>query len=316
MWWSLLLPLAMAQSEPPSEPCPPLGPQVDSAWAAYRDAEVDDAKAVLQEAYGSLACQTTVLTTDDLLALYRLDALVSITQDDQKGAVYATLRAVAAQHEGAVPPDDYGPTLAELYGTWSERLGGTLVEVRVDGGGEVYVDGRAVPAGGALSVAEGEHVVQVATGEAVRSEVLDLSDAHIVQTGVPGPSAVPAFTPAPAPAPAPAPVAPVPRSADPAPVRAGRRRPAWAFAAAGLTAGGAAFALGSARVSETNFLADPYAGLGSTRAEVIRRDAQAIRSVYLVGYGLSAVSVGLLSVGVVGLPTGGGPVTVGVGRRW
>lgn len=318
MWWTLLVALAHGQATPDPAPCPPLGAQVDAAWAAYRDAEVDAAKGVLQEAYVSLTCQSGVLTAEELLALYRLDALVSITQDDQKGAVYATLRSVAAQHEGAVPPEAYGPSLAELYTTWSERLGGTLVDVRVEGGGEVFVDGRRLTQGSVLSVAEGEHVVQIRVDETVRSEVVDLSDAYVVTTGAPGAPGLPAFTAPPTPAPAPSVSAPVAVAPTPAPDRPerSRRRPAWAFAAAGLSAGGAAFALGSAVVSETNFHADPYVGLGASRADVIRRDAQAIRSVYLVGYGLSAVSVGLLSVGVVGLPTHDAPMTVGIGRRW
>ena len=324
--WLLLPTLASAADST----CLPLGPQVDHAWEQYRDAEVEAAKAALTEAYGSLGCQLEVLSTADLLALYRLDALVSITQDDQKGAVYATIRSVAAQHEGGRPPEEYGPSLAELYDTWSQRLGAALVELTVEGGGDVFVDGRQVVLGQPLQVAQGEHVIQIASPGSVASEVVDIAAAYVIETGIPapGPGELPGqaprtegpvvpFVPVPtAPAPTPAPTVGEPAPAPPP--SAGRRRPVWAFAGAALAGGGAAFALGSAAVSEANFRADPYAGLGAGRADAITRDAQAIRTAYLVGYGLSAVSVGLLSVGVIGLPASGdGPVgAVSLRGRW
>jgi hypothetical protein len=331
--WTFLLAVAFA-----ADTCLPLGPQVDHAWEQYRDAEVEEAKAILQEAYGSLACQEEVLSTDDLLALYRLDALVSITQDDQKGAVYATLRSVAARHVDGGPPEEYGPTLAELYDTWASRLGAALVEVSVEGGGDVFVDGRQVLPAAPIQVAQGEHVVQVLLpGRPAASEVVDIGEAYVVRTGVAAPEVLPGVAPAPTgdgvqtfvpvpavpepvpaytePAPAPVP-APVLVPVEPPPPTTRRKRPVWAFGGAALAGGGAAFALGSAMVSERNFLADPYA-VGEGRADAITRDAQTIRTFYLLGYGLAGVSAGLLTVGVVGLPAADGPVPmVSLRSRW
>jgi len=314
MFW-LLLSIAVAQDD-----CPPIGESVERAWAQYNDAEVDAAKVILQEAYADLPCQTEVVTTASLLDLYRLDALVSITQADEKGAVYATLRAVAAKHEGGRPPESYGPRLAELYDTWSQRMGGALVSVTVDGGGVVYVDGREVTASGSLQVAEGEHLVQIEGDGDLTSEVVDLADDHEVATGVPlpaGQAELPGYAaPPPAPVPAPEPVepAPVPQPS----VASGRRRPIWAFAGAALAGGGAVFALSSAYVSETNFLSDPYTGLGSQRVDVITQDAAAIRVAYGVGYGLAGVSAGLLTVGLIGLPARSvsAPPGVRIQGRW
>jgi len=317
--------LILAITSARADDCLPTGEAVEQAWAEYNDAEVDQAKAILQEAYEALPCQAEVVSPSQLLDLYRLDALVSITQSDQKGAVYATLRAVAAQHEGARPPETYGPMLAELYDTWSQRMGGALVTVSVSGGGEVFVDGRSVAPSTPLQVAEGEHLVQIDDGEAVRSEVVDVAGDHTVTTGLPGPALVPAPAPEPEPElppfaapPVPvAPVAPVTPAPSPAEPSRGRRRPVWAFAGAALAGGGAAFALGSAYVSESRFLQDPYTGLGAARTDTITKDAQAIRLAYGFGYGLAAISGGLLTVGVIGLPASGGPRgALGLSGRW
>lgn len=321
--WVLGLLLQTAWGASCPEGVLPLREQLDAAWAQYNDAEVQAAEALVQVATEQLPCQTQVVPTADLLDLYRLDALISITVNDNEGAVFATLRAVAVQHEGAVPDSSYGPYLIELYETWSLRLGGALVKVGVDGGGQVWVDGRPLQAPQVLGVAQGEHLIQVEAHGGVSSQLLDLRADHLIVTGAPGPTsafvAAPAAPPAAAPAPLPEPVpmapAPTPVPAVTAAPSSRRKRPLWAFAGAGLAGAGAAFALGSAWVSEKNFLADPYAGQGALRADNIARDARTIRTAYQAGYGLAAVSGGLLTFGVVGLPAAQGP-TLGWRVRW
>jgi len=304
-----------------AQTCPDLQEQVAQAWAAFNDAELERSKEIMEQAHGSLACQTAIVPTEDLLALYRLDALVSLSQDDQKGAVGATIRAVAADHvDGAPPEGEYGPELADLYQSWVARLAGTLVTVRVDGGGFVWVDGRRADALNPIEVVEGEHLIQVEIPNLVRSEVSDLSDDYVVYTGIPGPE-----LPIPVPEPEPEPVIPAPQPAVVAPAE-GRRRPLGVWIAGGVTAalGGAALLTGyrsELSFQASNYDADTYLGCArgqacypQARADTINNDALKIRVAYGTGYGLTGVGVGLMGIGIIGLPsrTSG----VAVGWRW
>ncbi len=318
--FGLLVSLALAA---PCGEAPPLPERVQGAFREYNDAEVEAAKDILAEAYTELVCHRRVVTSAELLDLYRADGLVSISLSDNKGAVYATLRAVAVDHASGAPPEAYGPYLRELYDTWASRAATELIEVAVHGGGTVYVDGRPLVHGVPVATTAGEHLVQIEVGGVYRNEVLDLTDDHVVVTGTPPPPG--AVAPAPAPEPALDPVEPEPVAAptpeavppEPPPEEGrGRRRPAWAFAGAAVAAGGGAFALGSAMVSEQNLKRDPYAGYGDAREEVIRKDQQTIRVAYGLGVGLSAVSAGLLTVGAVGFKVSAHPHGVRIGGRF
>ena len=66
--------------------CPDLAERVNAAWALFGDAELQDAKDAIADAYEGVPCQGRVITTDELMALYRLDGLVSLALDDPKGA--------------------------------------------------------------------------------------------------------------------------------------------------------------------------------------------------------------------------------------
>ncbi len=318
----LLASLALAA---PCDEAPPLHQRVEAAWMQYNDAEVQAAKQLLAEAYTELVCHQRVVTSVELLDLYRADGLVSISQSDNKGAVYATLRAVAVDHASGAPPEAYGPYLSELYATWASRAGAELIEVAVDGGGTVYVDGRPVVYGVPLATTAGEHLIQIDANGMFRNQVLDLTANHVVSTGLPlPPDAVRPVDPVPQPepvavAPEPEPVAPPPETIpEPPPGEVKRRRhPTWAFAGAAIAGGGGAFALGSALVSDKNLRNDTYAGYTAEEAaEVIRKDQQAIRVAYGVGYGLSAVSVGLLTVGIVGFNVSAHPQGITIGGRF
>jgi len=292
--------------------CPDIPPQVEAAWAAFNDAELETAKTVLEGANASLGCQSAVVTRDDLLSIYRLDALVSLTQEDQRGAVYATLRAVAADHENGGPPPEYGPELAELYETWASRLGESTIHITAAGSGAVWIDGRAVDADTGLRVVEGEHVVQEVVDGAVTSEVLELSADFVVGT----PAAPVEAAPEPEPVPEPQPAAlPEPVVATEAPSSRGRRRPAalWISGLASAAAGGTSLFL--ADRTESRFIANPYnAGaygectVHQTCYEVerqarIQSDATGVRVMYAGGYGLTAAGVALLGTATIGLPS-------------
>lgn len=302
--------------------CPDVPAQVEQAWAAFNDAELEHSKEIIAAANESLSCQTSLVPTEDLLALYRLDALVSLSQDDDKGAVGATLRAVATDHvDGAPPEAKYGPELAELYRSWADRMSGALVTIRVDGGGYAWVDGRRVDTLNPIQVVEGEHLVQLVIPDLIRSELVDLSADYIVYTGIPGVE-LPYPIPVPQPDPDPAVVPdPAPRVAS-----TNRKRPAVLLigGAASAILGGAAFATGFR--SEQSFKANAYGAphydgctrnqgcYAQARVDVINADAFKIRAAYGAGYAFTGVGVGLLGLGAVGLPADARMIRLG--WRW
>lgn len=293
---------------------------MQGALTAYEQADLDAAKATIASGYAALACQPSVVPTDALLELYRIDGLIALSLGDQRALVYATIRAVSAQHVGGRPPDRYGPDLQAQYDTWATRMAGDLVQVTVSDGGTAWVDGRTVDRAHPLTVVSGEHLVQLpvappaapgAVPGAVRSEVRELTADAALTTGVAlgaSPEPVPP-TPTPTPSPRPSPVP------EPEPhASAARRHPIGFAIGSGASAALAGFAIASAYRSDRAFRASPYlAGQFGTcargepcyadaRAQAIRSDARRIDAGYAVGYGLSAVSSGLLVVTVIGFP--------------
>lgn len=281
--------------------CDPVAPQVAAAHAAFDDAELGAARAALDRAYASLACQERVVETADLLALYRLDGVVSLASGDPQRAVWAVLRAVAADHVTGISAEEEGPELYATYRTWQARLAPTLVSVTVAGPGTVWVDGRPARAHQPLRVAQGEHLVQEEGPAGLTSRVIELS--HDWVAGAAPGAAPPPGLPAPvaaAPLPIPAPAAPAP----PAPVSRTARRDVpstvtWITGLALGAAGGAA--LGWAAWQEEQFLADPpTAPTDGARVDAVRAEASRIRWTYLGGYGLAGVGGGLFVGGVAG----------------
>ncbi len=316
-----LLPAALAQAD-----CPPLADHVDSAWDQFNDAELEAAKDSIGAAYEVLGCQLEVVPAVDLMELYRLDGLVSVAGEDNKGAVYATLRAVAADHVTGAPTADYGPELADLYALWSARMSETLIEVTVTGGGKVWLDGRPVDAASPLQATEGEHLIQVLDGGVLASEMHDLSDNIEIRTDDPLPEGFVPPTPRPVPPTTPLQPGPVPQ--PPIPTPSGRGR-AVALIVSGVVAGGAGGALlVAASGAEQRFDDDPYrdpdyngckAGTvcyADARAQAVRADAAQIRALYVAGYTATALGLGVVSIGVISLPAQAGPAGVAVHTRF
>jgi hypothetical protein len=310
--------------------CPDVPSQLEEAWAQFDDAEVEQAKSVIERAYDSLACQESVLDNEELLALYRLDALVSLALGDEKGAVYATIRAVSANPEES-PPAELGPELRDLFGTWSSRLANVAVDVSVADGGQAWIDGRLVTSGSPLVVVEGDHLIQTKTPDGLVSAVVELSKDHVVTTGVDAVAAVPVPEPEPAPLPAPLPVEPQPVAPLPKPAkeaRGPRNRPMWLIASGiGTTVlGGATLAWGGIseqRFVTTQFHDEEYAGCqrGSScydqaRADAITSQAIRVRTLYTVGYSLVGAGAGLTVTGVVGFPGKPAEAVVGIRGRF
>lgn len=283
-------------------PCPDLGSEVDSGWAAYKDAELELAKEHLDLAAASLPCQPTPVTTEQLLRLYRLDAIVSITQSDQKGAVYATIRVVTIDPQAA-PSSELGPQLAEMHSIWSERLAENVIRVAYQGDGDAWVDGRKVEAPW-IEVYAGEHLFQFDGPDGWVSS-LDEVDRSLTL----GPAGA-------APPPDPEPVVIAGPQSD------GRRVRRTVLLVSGATVATSGVALlvggtlGEARFAEDPYDAATYNGCGQAeacweveRANVIRKDAGAIRLLYGLGYGALGLGGAIVGTELLLLPdpvNGGG----------
>lgn len=324
MWlFPVFLPSALAQ------PCPGLAEQVEAGWEAFYDAELQRAAEFVVQANQSLGCQSMIVTPDELLRLYRLDALLAITNGDQKVATYATIRAVVLEPE-LEPPAELGPDLAEIHATWAGRLAQAEVEVRVGDGGEAWVDGRPVTLGSPLLVIAGEHLLQMRGPEdQIVSRVVEFDENQSIETGIPAdPELLAEVEGARALAAAEA-EAPAALDVPPSDRRSRRRHRVGLLLAGAATAAAGGVALGYAWNAESVFHKDPYnsgtyGGCGAdaacyseARRDAILSDAGRVRYAYAAGYALAVVGVGLVGTELVILPAptgeGGGAA---VSFRW
>lgn len=297
--------------------CPDVDGLVAEARSAFEEAEVQASRQALSRAYDALGCQKSTVPRESLLALYHMDALASIADEDSKAALFAVIRAVSVDPD-APPPPSYGPELQAQHETWAGRLREDRVRVSVaQEGATVWIDGLALD--GTEDVVTGEHVVQARTDEGWSSRVMDLSvggknrGMPIALTAVPTPEPV-------------GPVGPTPPVGPPIPSRP--RRVSGGVVAAGVIvglAGGGGIVGGS--LLEQRFSKDPYdaASYGDcsrsqpcyveARADRIRSDARLANAAYLGGYGLVGVGVGLIGLELFVLRTDGGGSGLGVRGR-
>lgn len=315
LWWAI----SSAWAGPDCGVIPDL---VDAAWSSYGDAELDGANVSLQAAEDSLGCQTAPVPTETLLELYRLDALVALSQADREAAVYSTIRAVVVDPTG-VPPAEYGPQLAELHASWATRLGGATLPISVDGASAVWIDGRPLDVKATVQVIPGEHLIQWQDATGFTSHVVDVGAAYVVR-GVPaaGSEIVPPPGEKPPKEPKPAkdlkpvkpPKEPKVTKVDPAaplvtrPPGEKSQVKSAVLIGSGLAALAGGATLAYAWTSERDFLANPYASpdysgctvtdacYADARADRIRSDAGQVRALYGIGYGL--VGLGIVGIGV------------------
>lgn len=301
-------------------PCPDVSAVVDEAWAAFNDAELAIAKEHLGRAFKSLTCQERLVTKEELLELYRLDGLVSVAQEDRKGAQYATIRIVTVD-PAAFPGQELGPMMSDLHETWSGRLADVRIKLTVAGQGEAWVDGRAVDAVGGLDVVAGEHLVQGKDASGWHATLVEIDEDTRVDLGsgltltglgerVPG--ELPLEKPPP----------------EVVPKKKNSRRVALLIGgSAGAAIGGGLIAYAYTR--ERAFKDDPYtdpdyggcnfldACYDDARDDAIHSEARTIRALYGTGYGLVGVGVGLVGAELFLLPDparGGGMALVRV--KW
>lgn len=277
--------------------CTDLAMRTESAWTAFDDAELGLAADELDAAIQELACQSRLLSADEIFSLFELDALISLGNEDEDRAVYAIIRAVTADPKRVTDPAN-GPALAELHGTWQRRLSSVTATVRVGGDYVLHLDGRPVAPGTLVNVLEGEHLLQWEAPDGVHSEVRELSGTQTVLTSPVDPSTLP-----------PIPTAPTTPVEEPSTVRPRRKRtgrPAVWGTGLGLAAlGGGSVLTGfllEQRFADAPYDATTYGGCqqGTTcwdenRDRAVRRDATTIRVLYGAGYGLLGVG-GVMTV--------------------
>lgn len=295
-----------------AQDCPDVPGLIASAWSAYEIAEIDDARAALDEAGVALSCQSGIVRRDTLLDLFRLTAQVALTLDNEPRMEAALERAVAVDARlEARPEAPFSPELQARWDAIAARLRTSLAEIRVTGDGEAWVDGRLTNAANPLRVARGLHLVQTKrSSQGFSSEVVLVAGDYVIPTA---PREAPvAFRPPPEPTP------PVIRRPEPLPVpppenRGRKTRAIVGGVGAAVFAGSAAFALSSGYISEQSFAASAYDGpvvpiydvprgdpiYPAARQEIIEFDARKINTLYGLGYASAALSAGFLTVAIL-----------------
>jgi hypothetical protein len=307
--WSTALLLATLLTAPAlAGECVELSEQMAGAWAAFNDAELEQADALIELAHEQILCQGRLITADELLALYELDALVSLAMDDQDGAVFAVIRTVTADPT-RTPDPAHGPKLADLHQTWRRRLDAARLTLRVEGDTPLHLDGRPVEPGTTVQTLEGTHLLQWQGDSGLYTELRELIGDQTLFTSPPD---VIDGTPVTAPA----------IEGEPVPVEPRRKRrapgrPAIWGTGLGLAALGGGAVLAGYFIQE-RFEANPYddatyggcnRGQGcytDEREQLIQRDATLIRALYAGGYGLAGIGVVLTGVGFGVQPKPGG----------
>ena len=308
----LLASIAFAQSQD----CPEVQDSVDKAYGAFEDAETDEARELIKQAYLSLDCQQVLVPAGALMELYHLDALTALSAEDVQGATYATIRAISADPTVS-PPESMGPEIADMHATWSARLKDAQLTLTVqDPEATLWVDGVALASGSEQQFVEGEHLLQVMNDGVITSEVVEINTklsglapwnllvvrpvekvvAPIVTKAVKSPKA--------------------PKK----PKRQSKGAAKWGVTLAGaaITLGGGAV-LGLGAYEEQQFNRRSYAPEDYTtdgeREAVIRDDAVKVNQLYILGYGLMGVGIATTSIGLFAIPVsdGGG---LGLRARW
>jgi len=311
LWWWFATALAA--------PCPDVAEDVAAAWAAFNDAELATAEQRVDEAVDHLTCQERIITTDELLELYRLDALIALAQEDRKGAVYATIRMVTIEPTAA-PGEELGPEIAELHESWAVRLSETRVSIYVEGEGDAWIDGHPMGGpSGPTTVVAGEHLVQAHDAAGWHAVVREIGEDTRASVGE-GLDLVGLGETLPE---------PVPVEPDPPEKRSTFNRPHRVGLLVGggvaVVAGGTAIAWAFSREAKFNAATFTPPSFGDCdqgeecypleREKAIRSEASLIRAVYGTGYALTGVGIALLGVELFILPAparGGGSFAVRV----
>lgn len=288
---------------------------MDEAYAAYNDAETEMAIGLLRKAHEALECQTKPVEQSALISLYHLDALTALSAEDQKGAVYAMIRAISVDPT-ALPPQSMGPEIAEMHSTWSARLQTATLSLSIaDDASPLWIDGQLLGPGESRKLVEGEHLFQREDDGAFRTVVVDVS-AKISESSpwfVRIESAAPKPVMESQPVVAPEKKAPKKKKNPKKAVRLGVTLSGVAVA----VAGGGLLGWGATEEAKFSNATYPLENFSNEnqRVSTIEADARRINQLYMLGYGLIGVGVATTSVGVFVMPVSGG-TGVGLQGRW
>ena len=282
--------------------CPDVEGQATAAWVAFDDAELEQSLRAVERAVEGLDCTDKVVSTERILELRWLEALIALGRGERERAERAVDAALVIDAERR-PPVRLGPELAALFDQRKAVATSAFYLVSVQReGAEVWVDGRRVAAGAPVRVLQGRHLLQWRDPAGFTSDWSDVTADVTLR------------------------IRPIPGAAVTAP----ERRGAGAIYAAGgvLTAAGLGL-VGVGYVEERAFQekaydADRYGECVRTadcyaveRENAIRSDAFRTRAMYLSGYVLSAVGVGVVgSQWLFDLTAAPGGGHVHVGYRW
>ena len=288
---------------------------MDEAYTAYNDAETEMAIDLLRKAHEALDCQTKPVEQSALISLYHLDALTALSDEDQKGAVYAMIRAISVDPD-ALPPQGMGPEIAEMHSTWSARLKSATLAVSISqDASPLWIDGQLLEPGGSRQLVEGEHLFQREDSGTFQTVVVDVS-ANISEKP-------PWFVVIQSPSQeAPTAVEPVevPKKKTPKQKKTPKKAVRLGVTLTGVAvavAGGGVLGLGAAEEAKFSKSTYPIENFSNAnqRAAAIEADARRINGLYMLGYGLIGVGVATTSVGVFVMPVSGG-TGVGLQGRW
>lgn len=296
-----------------AQDCSEIQTSVDMAYEAFEDAETESARVLIRDAYQALDCQSRVVSPEELMALYHLDALTALAAEDVQGAVYATIRAISADPT-SIPPASMGPEISEMHSTWSARLKEARLTLSVQEGGQsLWIDGQKLDAGHSQVVLEGEHLLQMDIPSGFESSVVEVS---LKLSGKPPWNVL---------VESPQPVVPVVAETIPSPPKVAREKNPRRGAKLGVTLAGVAVAvagggvLGWGGYEEQQFSGKVYPleqfEDENGRTDKIRADAARINQMYLVGYGLLGVGIATSSIGLFAMPVSDGG-HIGLRGRW
>ena len=254
--------------------------------------------------------------TADATDLCGFAAVVAYSDGDDAG----TRDALHLLHTIALDATDhpyFGPELVTASEAARARRPDQTVTVHLDGGRRAWIDGQLIGGGERLELVPGSHLIQASNGTTSSAEWVAIESDSFLDVGegirvwdMPAASEQALSVPVAQEA------ASVPPSAVgmelPRSPRRGHRTGLLVTGALTAAAGGGALVY--AWQSENQFKTDPYNGdtyggcaladdcYGRARIDAIQGDATRIRAAYLVGYGLTALGVGLVGTELFILP--------------
>jgi len=154
-----------------------LGPAVTGAWAAFNDAEVDEAKRMLGTAEAELFNATVPLSADELGTLYQTRGMVYMVSGDAARASAAIAQSLIVDPDSE-PLKALGSDFAKVHKSMSKIGIVKTVRVKIEGDGKALISGRAISPNSYVDVPAGAHLIQRQVGEAWSSEMVYISEGY------------------------------------------------------------------------------------------------------------------------------------------